>query len=101
MKPASAVLALSLAANVIFAWRIFAPPARPWAAAVAPNIASTGGHTDSPTPDSRASPATAPGASIAASSASLEAMRDRLRALGFPETAVRDALRALIEAPRH
>jgi hypothetical protein len=101
MKPASALLVLSLAANVIFAWHIFAPPARPQAAAVAPRIAGAAGQTESPSPVLPAPSTAEPGAGVAASSASLEAMRDRLRALGFPKATVRDALRALIEAPRH
>lgn len=85
MRRSSALLALSLAANLAFAWLVMAP---------APPATSPSPAAPLPLAPTRASSATTPGIE------NHSALRDRLLALGLPVDAVRAALRAQIEAPR-
>ncbi len=96
MKLTTSLLVVSLAANVALAgWWL--RPALTDSAAAPPAAASAFASTPPPPP-----PATPPAEATAAASSRPDAatVRDRLRALGFPEAMVRAAVRAMLEAPR-
>lgn len=90
------LLALSLAANVVLAWRWISPaaPAPGYASpSVAKPPAAVATGINSPMAGTR------PPADAAAPANNTE-LRDRLRALGLPETDVQAAVRAQVEARR-
>lgn len=90
------VLAVSLAANAMLAWRWFAPSAT--------NVSDASPITGKSTATYSRAPSAPTGdqsrAAAAAAPANNAELCDRLRALGFPEDRVRAAVRAQVEARR-
>jgi hypothetical protein len=88
------LLALSLVANVVLAWRCLAPA--PSAASPQPAASAKAG----PAKTAAVAPPPAAVRPVATTPASHAELRDRLRALGLPEADVQVAVRAQVEARR-